>query len=96
MSRETVTHTKCDRCGKGSLGDDESLVIHGWFLSETSQVCPSCTDEALTAGFYFAEGIAAAIEAERLAREHGWEQRAIAVQTIPLRERCWHERRSGE
>lgn len=28
------------------------------------------------------EGIAAAIEAEQLTQEYGWEQRAIAVQTI--------------
>ena len=82
MSRETVVQTTCDRCGKCSVADDASLVIYGWIITEGSQVCSDCTDEALTAGFYFAEGIAAAIEAERLAQEHGWEQRAIAVQTI--------------
>ena len=72
MSRETVVQTTCDRCGKCSVADDASLVIYGWIITEGSQVCSDCTDEALTAGFYFAEGIAAAIEAERLAQEHGW------------------------
>jgi len=82
MSRETVVRTKCDRCGKCSIADDESLVIYGWVITADVQVCRDCTDEALTAGFYFAMGIEAAIEAERLAQEHGWERRAITAQVL--------------
>lgn len=82
MSRETVVRTTCDRCGKCSVAGDESLKIYGWILTADVHVCSDCTDEALAAGFYFAEGIAAAIEAERLTREYGWERRVIACATV--------------
>lgn len=74
MSRETVVRTKCDRCGKCSIADDESLVIYGWIITADVQVCGDCTDVALTAGFYFAEGIAAALEAEGAARAGNWQR----------------------